>query len=82
MLFWSIRNNQFEDPEGSAKRILYDDDKLPILYRKGNTCFILCILSVLLRINNFDEIFDETENVKYKEESLSKKFIEFKKNRI
>lgn len=24
--FWAIRNNQFEDPEGSARRILSDDD--------------------------------------------------------
>lgn len=24
--FWAMRNNQFEDPEGSARRILSDDD--------------------------------------------------------
>ena len=26
-LFWAIRNNQFEDPEGDAARILFDDEK-------------------------------------------------------
>lgn len=24
--FWALRNGQFEDPEGSAERILFDDD--------------------------------------------------------
>ncbi len=23
---WALRNGQFDDPEGSASRILYDDD--------------------------------------------------------
>ena len=24
---WALRHGQFDDPEGSASRILYDDDK-------------------------------------------------------
>lgn len=24
---WALRNGQFDDPEGSAGRILFDDDK-------------------------------------------------------
>lgn len=24
--FWAMRNNQFDDPDGSARRILSDDD--------------------------------------------------------
>jgi cbb3-type cytochrome oxidase maturation protein len=27
--FWAMRSNQFEDPEGSARRILSDDDVAP-----------------------------------------------------
>lgn len=27
-LFWSVRNNQFEDLEGAANRILFDNDKI------------------------------------------------------
>lgn len=26
VFFWALRSNQFEDPEGSARRILSDDD--------------------------------------------------------
>jgi cbb3-type cytochrome oxidase maturation protein len=26
-LFWAIKNNQYEDLEGDASRILFDDDK-------------------------------------------------------
>ncbi|RIV85579.1 cbb3-type cytochrome oxidase assembly protein CcoS [Aurantiacibacter zhengii] len=25
--FWALRNNQFEDPDGAAARILLDDDE-------------------------------------------------------
>jgi cbb3-type cytochrome oxidase maturation protein len=28
-LFWSIKNNQYEDLEGDAARILFDDEKTP-----------------------------------------------------
>lgn len=27
--FWAVRNDQFEDLEGPAYRILFDDDDLP-----------------------------------------------------
>ena len=26
VFFWALRSNQFDDPEGSARRILSDDD--------------------------------------------------------
>ncbi|MBF0426476.1 MAG: cbb3-type cytochrome oxidase assembly protein CcoS [Magnetococcales bacterium] len=27
MMIWALKNNQFEDMEGAAQRILYDDDQ-------------------------------------------------------
>ena len=27
--FWALRNNQFEDPDGAAARILIDDEEQP-----------------------------------------------------
>lgn len=33
--FWAMRSNQFDDPEGSARRILSDDD-LPRDDRAGD----------------------------------------------
>lgn len=27
--FWSVRNNQYDDPEGAARRILMDDELPP-----------------------------------------------------
>lgn len=27
--FWALKRNQFEDMEGAANRILFDDDSLP-----------------------------------------------------
>jgi cbb3-type cytochrome oxidase maturation protein len=27
--FWALNNNQFDDPEGNAQRILRDDDETP-----------------------------------------------------
>jgi cbb3-type cytochrome oxidase maturation protein len=28
--FWALKNGQFEDMEGNASRILYDDDDAPL----------------------------------------------------
>lgn len=28
--FWALRNGQYEDPEGAARRILIDDDDKPL----------------------------------------------------
>lgn len=27
--FWSLKNGQFDDPDGAAQRILFDDDEEP-----------------------------------------------------
>ncbi|MEX3314164.1 cbb3-type cytochrome oxidase assembly protein CcoS [Sulfitobacter maritimus] len=32
--FWSLRNRQYEDLEGDAERILYDNDDTPMPPRK------------------------------------------------
>ncbi len=32
--FWSLKHGQFDDPDGAAQRILFDDDDEPVAPRK------------------------------------------------
>jgi cbb3-type cytochrome oxidase maturation protein len=34
--FWALRNGQFDDPDGAAQRILFDDDEEQVERRHGD----------------------------------------------